>query len=845
MDRTTLIASTRARLDALRQSALHRARRVASGRELARTIAYEADALLHGLWRAIAPHAMQCTDIVAVGGYGRGELAPFSDIDIWFVFHESPSQKAKEELEAFLRALWDLHIKLGHRVGTASEIAKSFSSDHHAATAALEARLVAGSGAGFAALQRALHRWIARHQKEFVRAKLAERTKARASEGASAFAMEPDLKTGPGGLRDVQTIWWIARAWRLSGPFDDDWLLAREFDELREAESFLWRVRVILHALRGRAQDRLDFEAQAQIAELLRYEPSARPAVEVFMRDLFRRTGRIERIYDLLSEDIRLRIEPRRTRSRAMGDGFVRRGDRLGLQHPFVFRERPERLVLAFAHAHASGLSLEPDALRRIREDVHLIDDAVRASKTVKNAMRAILRTPKSLAQTLRAMHRTGVLGRVIPEFRAAVGLGQFNRYHAYTVDEHTLRAIEEAERFFDAERAPRIPLLDDAVVLVHRPDVLFFALLFHDIAKGMPGDHAHVGAEMAYARARKLGMNEDSAQLASWLVAHHLEMSRIAQRADIADAAIVRRFAELVGDPGRLAYLYLLTIADMRAVAPGVWSDWKGALLGELYAATKAELAPEAAPADRVQARRRAVLEANALPPQQAEHWLAQLPEDALVRTPPRRLTPALVLLAAGKTPAVRAGSDPEYGEQFVIVLAHDRPGLFAQLADAIARGRVMIVSAQAERLPDGRVIDWFVVHGKGGKALDAHELAAIEQRVARVLSGTWQGRKRRLKPDLLMRRIQPQVRRAPAASSRHFAVEVVAADRQGLLADLARAVHAAGWNIRSAQVATYGERAVDVFLLDPPPKTDPEAAWPALQTQLLQAARLPEDEA
>ncbi len=818
-----------------------------SGRALAVRHAAEVDGLLHGLWRAHARKAREKADLVAVGGYGRGELAPFSDWDIWIVWHAHAGKEDEEEIARFIQALWDLGAKIGHRIGSARALARAFSEDLHAVTAAMEARLVAGTGAGFAALAERVRAWLARHRDDFVRAKIAEFDVRHAKEGA--LGMEPNIKESVGGLRDAQTVFWIARALAGEGELFQmvakGLLFAREFDELREAESFLWRVRIGLHWLVGRAQEVLSFEAQHELAQKMGFADGERPAVEAFMRAYFRRAGRIARIAGLFVEDVRARLAPRRLRSRPVDDAFARRGEELVLVRASAFREDPVRLVVAFGLAAAHGLRPASTLLRRAREDVHLIDEEVRRDARARAAFLDILRRVQGAGAILRAMHATGVLGRFIPEFRPAVGLGQFNRYHAWPVDEHALRAVEEAERLLRAETA--VPHGEEASAVIARPDVLLLAALFHDLGKAAAGDHSETGARLARACAERLGLHEDSAALVEWLVAKHLLMSETAQRMDIADPEIVRRFADEVGDEGRLAYLYLLTIADIRAVSPRAWTPWRAALLGDLYEAARAHLALGAGRglAERLALRRRTALALSGLSKEEAERLLGLFAPEVAVRIPPRRLARALALLAEGKETGACLWHDAEYGETVACVVARDRPGLFADLATALANAGLSIADAQAEPLQDGRVLDLFVVARSRGGPLVPEDFSRLRARLLEAVQSSPKPRRMRLRADILMRRVPVRVRRRPEAASRAVAVEVSAADRPGLLAALARAIHAEGWGIRSAKASTLGERAVDVFFLEVPSGTSLDAAWPRLARALEDAARLPEESA
>jgi len=351
----------------------------------------------------------------------------------------------------------------------------------------------------------------------------------------------------------------------------------------------LWRCRAALHLLMKRPTDRLGFEQQAMLADSMGYEADEhRPSVELFMKDYFRHAGRIARVTSLLTMHFQELLHPQYfSFERNIDDGFTLEGQRVGIQHEQVFQQEPLRLLRIFHISQLGHRHLSSGALRQIRADVTLIDDAFRASPAAHAAFLQILRDRRNVASALKMMNDTGVLGRFIPRFRDVVGLGQFNRYHAYTVDEHTLRAVGEARNFFHGEHDMRLPLAHQIWHQISRPELLYLALIFHDIAKGMPGDHSENGEVLAHDFCQKIGLNRDATELVSWLVRKHLSMAVTSQRFDLSDADVIATFAEKVVDIERLNYLFLLTVADIAAVGPNVWNDWKGSLLSELYHAT------------------------------------------------------------------------------------------------------------------------------------------------------------------------------------------------------------------------------------------------------------------
>lgn len=830
-----------------------------SGHDLCRRMSEGVDRILVGLWRKLAPSACKVVDLLAVGGYGRAELAPFSDWDIWLLVPEKAGKGLEDDIQAFLYALWDAGGKIGYAVRTPSETMEHIHNDWDAATAALEARLLDGQGHQYRQLQPVLQRFFRRQRRRFVRAKLEEMNLRHQRAGDTAFLMEPDVKEGMGGLRDGQAIFWMARGWY--GVHDQKELVrhgilsAKELSHLADARDFLLRCRVGLHLENGRAADRLSFEMQLALAERMGYESElGRPTVEVFMKDYFRHAGRMARVSRLLTMHFDELLNPKFfARIQDLGDGFTLQGDRVGIVHANVFREDPLRLLRIFHVAQEGRRHLSSTALRQIREDVLLIDDDFRHHPDARESFLAILRARRNVHWTLKQMNDTGILGRYIPEFRHVVGLGQFNRYHAYTVDEHTIRAVGEARNFIHGERQQRLDLAHEVVYRIHRPELLYLALIFHDIAKGMEGDHSENGARLARAFCQRLQLDVDATALVEWLVREHLTMAVTSQRCDLADPEVVRRFADTVGNLGRLYYLLLLTVADIAAVGPGVWNDWKGSLLKELFQATERYLAGQGRQSQaaldtqriRMQAARDRLLDIESHLLDQAE---GLLPHRCVAHFPPHQLARILHLLAHHmRSYGVETWVDSRRGETLVIVLAPERPGLLAMLADAVGGSHVNIIAAQAFRLRDGRALDVFHIQSVDGQAFDeASDLGRIREKILKVLD-TDQGlrppRRPRLKRHILMEHVPVRVRHLPDASSRHTAIEVVAADRPGLLAELTYAISQEGYNIRNAAISTFGERVVDVFFLhgehDRPLAPD---ELEALIAKLSKVAKVPE---
>jgi len=798
------------------------------GDAMVRRMCAGVDTLIVRMWRDVAGASADDVDLLAVGGYGRGELCPKSDWDLWFLLKNEAEPHVNAAIERFVYAIWDMNVKLGHAVRTVDETMTYVREDWKTATAGLESRLLCGDGTAYAVLQKKINMFFSRKRKNFVEAKLEEMELRHANTGGTAFLMEPDIKECKGGLRDVQTVFWLAKVWHKSKEIADlvrDEIISEtEYEHLMQAQDFLWRCRTGLHLQAGRAVDRLDFEQQMQLAERMGYAGKAhQPAVEVFMKDYFRHAGRISRVSGLLTMHFQEELHPQwLTRRKDIGDGFTLEGKWLGVRDGNIFDEDPLRLLRIFHVAQTGHRRLSSGALRQVREHVLMINDDFRINPEACHMFLQILSDRRNVAAALKQMNDTGVLGRFIPEFRHAVGLGQFNNYHAYTVDEHTIRAVGEARNMVHCERTVRLALAVDVFKKIERPELLYLALLFHDIAKGLPGDHSELGETCAVKVCHRLGLNQDATNLVAWLVRNHLLMAMTSQRSDLSDPAVIEQFAGQMGDVERLRYLLLLSVADISAVGPGIWTDWKGTLLRDIFLATERYLMSEEDASVSTQDRVRIRIESTLKKAEGSEcetllEMLNQLPWRAVLGLPPRHLLRVGRIMTGVKEDfGIDILVDEDRGESLIIVLAADRRGLFADIAAAMASGYINILAAQAYALKNGRVLDVFHIQGSDGKPLtEQSDISRLEQRIEQAVSGHLVSRTQKQKLHVLMQQVPVQAHALPLASSRQTAIEVTAADRPGLLSLLAGKVADAGFDVRGANISTFGEKAVDVFFL------------------------------
>jgi [protein-PII] uridylyltransferase len=805
--------------------------------------------------------------LLAVGGYGRGEMALHSDVDIAFVTPGKPGRWAGQAVEALLYLLWDLGLKLGPSTRSVDELIALAGADHTVRTAVLEARWLWGDAPLFEEVQaRFWKEVVAGKAKSFVTEKLEERNARHRRMGDSRYVVEPNVKEGKGGLRDLHTLFWIGKyAYRLTKVAElvgVGLLTEIELRQFQRAERFLWAVRCHLHLVAGRAEERLTFDYQREIALRMRYaDRPGRSPVERFMRHYFlhaRTVGDLTGVFlahldeKFAKKGGRFGLPTLRRRPSRL-EGFVLDRGRLALPRDTFFREDPVRLLQIFALADLYGLEIHPLAMRAATRDAKLVDD-VRDDATANTLFLDVLTSPRDPERVLRWMNEAGVFGRFVPDFGRVVAQMQFDMYHHYTVDEHSIRAIGLLARIEKGEMKAEHPLATALFRHIASRRVLYAAVLLHDIAKGRGGDHSLLGADVARALCPRLGLTDAETETVAWLVRWHLLMSATAFKRDIADPQTIQDFVGRVKSLERLRLLFLLTVVDIQAVGPGVWNGWKRQLLRELFeaaeealrlghkqkgrtdriAATQAELAARLGWEDARFARH-----AWRLPD---SYWLAE-PFDVLEKN-------AALTDAADRAPAttrpLAVSVEEERSATLLSVYAKDQPGLFYRLSAAISLAGANIIDARIHTTLDGMAVDNFLVQdAKGGPFADRHQLKRLEEGVLRAIDGQEPAMERLEAKALPLLRaeaftIQPAVFIDNEASSRYTVVEVNARDRAALLSGLARTLFESKLAIHSAHIATYGERAVDVFYLTDlhGAKIDSPTRLKALRSHLLKAA-------
>ncbi|MBV9288987.1 MAG: [protein-PII] uridylyltransferase, partial [Hyphomicrobiales bacterium] len=711
-----------------------------NGRACAETLSRQIDDLLEVALNLVArrlapaPAGVALPTIVAVGGYGRGLLAPGSDIDLLFLLPDKPTPAVERIVEALLYVLWDLKQKVGHATRTVEECLKQARADMTIRTTLLEARLVVGDQRLFDTLRARFDKEIvAKTASEFVAAKLAEREARVRKAGASRYLVEPNVKEGKGGLRDLNTLFWIAKyVYRVRNAHD---LVAaglfspREFRLFQRCEEFLWSVRCRLHFLAGRAEERLSFDVQRPIARELGYSTRAGQAdVERFMKHYFlvaKDVGDLTAIVCAALEERHTKPTPmferfigslrRHARVIAEAKDFKVENDRINVVAPDAFERDPVNLIRLFWIADRSNLPIHPSAARLVTQSLKRIDANLRENPEANRLFLEILTSRRAPETTLRRMNEAGVLGRFIPDFGRVVGMMQFSMYHHYTIDEHLLRTVGALSAIEAGRLKADHPLVSELIHKIAHRTELYLAAFLHDIAKGRPANHSEAGAEVARKLGPRLGLSAADTERVAWLVEQHLVMSNMAQGRDLSDPRTPEALAAIVQTQERLKMLMTLTVADIRAVGPGVWNGWKGQLLRTLYWETEVVLGGGHSAIDRA-GRVRAAQETlrRALPgwsdPEFDAYALRHYPAYWLKVELARQVAHAKLLHAMAadlRSLATEVTTDSFHGFTAVTVVAPDHPRLLTGIAGACAAAGGNIVDAQIFTTTDGLALD------------------------------------------------------------------------------------------------------------------------------------------
>ncbi len=800
------------------------------------------DFILKTLWKSFGFATLNTTALIAVGGYGRGELHPHSDIDLLFLLEEDTENEITQQLSQFLTFLWDIGLPVGHSVRTVDECVRKAKEDITVVTNLMESRLLWGPSNLYENLivhTDSSHIWPS---VDFFSAKLNEQRKRHHKFGDTPYKLEPNVKEGPGGLRDIQMIAWVAqRQWHTRSLHDlvkHHFLTDGEYQELRHGQLHLWRVRFALHLLANRAEDRLLFDYQRQLASWFGYSnKNNNLAVEQFMQTYYRAIMELERLnnmllhlfqeiilyadvtpqYDIIHPRFRSRFQARK--------GFLEVVDKqLFAHYPSALLE-----IILVLQMHSQLMGISASTIRLIREHCHLIDSDFRKNPTNRRLFMEILRQPNGVTQAFRRMNRYGVLAAYWPSFAKVVGRMQYDLFHTYTVDEHTLFVLRNVRRFALNKHSSELPFCSRLIKEIPNPELLYLAALFHDIAKGRGGDHSDLGADEAEIFCLEHGLSHFHACMVAWLVRNHLLMSLTSQRMDISDPNVVYEFARKVGSLQRLKYLYLLTVADIRGTNPNLWNAWRDALLVELYhSALRVLRRGLDIPiiSDEVYAENRKtalqILEVGQVSRQDSERIWAQFDEDYFLRHSADEIAwHTQAMLEAGPTavPLVLVRQFTARGSTEIFIYTRDHKHLFAHIATVLAQLGLDILDARIITTPSGYTLDTFLVLDESGAPIaDDYRIDEITHALLEMLRDPQRPPidvARRVARHVKYFDIRTQVNFETEPESRMTLLELITADHPGLLSKVGQAFIECRVLLENARITTIGAQAEDLFFI------------------------------
>ncbi|SEQ09070.1 UTP--GlnB (protein PII) uridylyltransferase, GlnD [Azotobacter beijerinckii] len=844
------------------KKALRRAREVLDarfreGRDIRRLIedrAWFVDQILALAWNRFDWSEDADIALVAVGGYGRGELHPFSDTDLLILLDGADHEIFREPIEGFLTLLWDIGLEVGQSVRSLAECAEEAQADLTVITNLMESRVIAGPEHLRQRMQEvtsAQRMWPSR---AFFLAKRAEQKARHARYNDTEYNLEPNVKGSPGGLRDIQTILWIARrqfgTLNLHAMVDQGFLLESEYSLLAESQEFLWKVRYALHMLAGRAEDRLLFDHQRQIAGLLGYEDSnVKLAVERFMQKYYRVVMGIAELTELvfqhfeeviLAGDAVGQVQP-------LNERFQVRDGYLEVTQETVFEEAPSALLEIFVllARHPAIKGVRADTIRLLRDHRYLIDDAFRRDPHNTDLFIELFKSGQGIHRNLRRMNRYGILGRYLPEFGHIIGQMQHDLFHIYTVDAHTLNLIKHLRKLFWPELAEKYPLASKLIEKLPKPELVYLAGLYHDIGKGRGGDHSELGAADALAFCQRHQLPTWDSQLIAWLVRNHLLMSTTAQRKDLSDPQVIFDFAQKVRDQTYLDYLYVLTVADINATNPTLWNSWRASLLRQLYTETKHALRrglehPVGREEQILQTQSAAldILVRSGTDPDDAEQLWSQLGDDYFLRHTSSDIawhTEAILQHpdSAGPLVLIKETTQREFeGATQIFIYAPDQHDFFAVTVAAMDQLNLSIHDARVITSTSQFTLDTYIVLDADGGSIGDNPA-----RIQEIRRGLVEALRNPADyPTIIQRRVPRQLKHfafAPQVTIHNDALrpvtilEIIAPDRPGLLARIGKIFLEFDLSLQNAKIATLGERVEDVFFVTDArhqPLSDPE---------------------
>lgn len=818
----------------------------APGTEVVRYLTAMTDTLIRKLFRSITKdvghigRVREPLTLTAIGGYGRGELNPYSDIDLMFLYSGKNQARVEDIAQKLLYFLWDMRLDVGYSVRTLQDCVEMAAADLTVRTALLDARVISGSRLLFKDFGKVmLTQILSKRSDSFIKEKVAELAKRREKYGSSVYLLEPNVKESEGGLRDLHTALWVAKIkYKISDVHElivKGVLTEEEVFAFGEALSYLWRIRNELHFHAGRKNDQLTFDAQINLARFFGYENVGKTlAVEEFMRDYYLHANRVEHLASSLvskcsqREEGALKIIGYFIR-RHVGDGFYIIKGELVIPDESVIQKEPARLMKVFEYAQKHGVAISVNVKSLIRKNLHLINDKFRRNKEVNQSFFAILRSDKGACETLKSMHHLEFLNRFIPEFGNIYCKVQHDLYHIYTVDTHSLFAVEEIEKLLRGDRAGELPLLTQIAREVDKRELLILGVLFHDIGKGEGGGHAEKGADMIPTIARRMGLCKEDSERLEFMVRNHLLMAHIAQRRDLHDDKMIIQFAQQMEKSENLKMLYLLTYADIRAVGTDVWTEWKAMLLQELYEKSfnvleRGDFHQEAR-SERVRKVKRMVLELldDEYPVAAVKEELKAMTNRHLLSNSPAVIAEHVKLLLGLEHEKIitRIDHEPEGGYSNFTICTLDVPGLFSMITGVMAANGINILGAQIHTSSNGKALDILQVNSPQGFIItDDSRWARLGEDLRQVLTGKVQVAAlvaKRHRPTLLAERSKPKfparVEIDNQVSSDYTVIDIYTHDKVGILYQITSALTEMGLYIGVSKISTKVDQVADVF--------------------------------
>jgi [protein-PII] uridylyltransferase len=796
------------------------------------------DQVLQRVWRVIMAGQTDNAALVAVGGYGRSELMPGSDIDLLMLLPEADHPDLNVALEQLLVFLWDIGLEVGHSVRTVGDCIEQSLADVTVITNLMESRLLAGDPGLYRRMQAAVSPDRIWNSRDFFKAKHSEQLQRHHKYHDTAYKLEPNVKESPGGLRDIQVISWVANRHFGTGSLEElvehGFLTASEYDALVEGRNFLWEVRFALHTLTGRGEDRLLFDYQRTLASQFGHrDDDQRLGVEAFMKRYYQAIMKLSRLNEMLLQlfEEELLYPGGSGEIAPLNNRFQVRNGFIEIRFDSVFRHYPYALLEIFLllQQHPDIRGVRADTTRAIRSHRHLIDEEFRDDIRCRSLFMEIIRQPTGVTHELRRMNVYGVLAAYLPVFEHITGLMQYDLFHTYTVDEHILFVVRNLRRFALGEYADEVPLCSQVFTTIPKPELLYLAGLFHDIAKGRGGDHSELGGRDARDFCARHDLSDYDSELVGWLVEHHLLMSTVAQREDISDPVVVNRFANIVANPVRLDYLYLLTVADIRGTNPDLWNTWKGALLSQLYYGTRRALQrgledpmERAEHIQQVQAGARQLLSELPSTAAQPDDMWQRLGEEYFLRHTTEQVarhTQLLANRANGEDCVVSIQPVTERGSTEIFIYAPSDDALFTLITAVLDQLGLNVVDAGIITTDDGYVLNTFhVLDGDGAPLQDALRIEEIQNVLSREIES--EDRKawhvsRRTPRQYRHFPIRTVIAFKPDETDQRTVMELITADRPGLLSQVGRAFTECRVRLQNAKITTLGARAEDVYYI------------------------------